>query len=180
MRRPFEEAALGDARQEGLRVDEGVGVLRLAGAPGAGRPRATQPEATVGGDQAADDRPLADPAGPADDEDQGRAAASSSDSRCLAPRPWSRRVSLMPTCLHEAASLDLARTGERLENRQHLHLADDLVRLRLDEQLPQGDSTTLQVVLDLGALAARSGRLLERRVALLGREARRLGHGRLR
>ena len=50
----------------------------------------------------------------------------------------------------------------------------------LDEQLLQGDSTALQMVLDLGALAARPGRLLERRLALLGREARRLGHGRLR
>ena len=86
----------------------------------------------------------------------------------------------MPTCLHKTASLDLAGPGKRLENRQHFHLADDLVRLRLDEQLLQGDSTALEVVLDLGTLAARTGRLLERRVALLGREARRLGHGRLR
>jgi hypothetical protein len=37
-RRPFEEAALGDARQEAILVDEGVGILRLAWATGAGGP----------------------------------------------------------------------------------------------------------------------------------------------
>src|SRR5208282_1981351 len=51
--------------------------------------------------------------------------------------------------LHEAASLDLAGPGKRLENGQHLHLADDLVRLRLYKQLSQGDTTTLEMVLDL-------------------------------
>jgi len=58
--------------------------------------------------------------------------------------------------LHQAAGLDFAGARECLENRQHLHLADDLVRLRFDQQLAQGNSTTLQVVLYLGAFATRT------------------------
>ena len=119
-------------RKKVVVVDKGVGVFWLAWACGHAWSRTgTAKGASSRSTRRLDDRAFADPAGAGDDEDQGRSTASSSASRCLAPRPWSRRVSADADVLHEAASLDLAGAWERFEHGQHLHLADDLVRSAL-------------------------------------------------
>src|SRR5580700_9186061 len=81
-----------------------------------------------------------------------------------------------PHRLHETTSLDLAETGERLEDRQHLHLADGLVVLGTREKLRQGDGPHLELLLHLGPLAADLGGLVQRRLALLRGQCRRLRH----
>src|SRR5580692_8499799 len=78
--------------------------------------------------------------------------------------------------LHETTSLDLAETGERLEHRQHFHLADGLVVLGAREELGQGDGPHLELLLHLSPLAADLGGLVQRRLALLRGKCRRLRH----
>src|SRR5579863_3389875 len=78
--------------------------------------------------------------------------------------------------LHETSGLDLAESGERLEHRQHLHLANGLVLLGTTEKLGKGDGPHLQLLLHLGPLAADLGGLVQRRLALLRGECGRLRH----
>src|SRR5580693_3001451 len=78
--------------------------------------------------------------------------------------------------LHETTRLHLAETGKRLEHRQDLHLADGLVVLGTREELRQGDGPHLELLLDLGPLAADLGGLVQRSLALLRGKCRRLRH----
>src|SRR5580700_6841255 len=49
--------------------------------------------------------------------------------------------------LHEAPGLHLAETRQGLEDRDHLHLADGLVGVRLSEKVRQGKRAHLELVL---------------------------------
>src|ERR1019366_4531585 len=61
---------------------------------------------------------------------------------------------------------------------EHLHLADGLIAVGHGEELAEIDRTELQLLLDLGPLAADLGGLGQCGLALFGREWRRLRHGR--
>ncbi len=80
--------------------------------------------------------------------------------------------------LHETACLHLAEAGQRLEHGQHLHLADSLVSFGHDQELRQVDRAELELLFDLGPLAADSGGLGQCGLALFGRECWRLRHDR--
>src|SRR6185312_3561204 len=80
--------------------------------------------------------------------------------------------------LHEATGLHLAETGQGFEDRDHLHLANGLVGVRLGEKVRQGKRAHLELVLHLGPLTANLGSLFECSGALLGSECWRLRHGR--
>src|SRR2546423_5090164 len=79
--------------------------------------------------------------------------------------------------VHQPAGLHLPETGQRFEDGEDLHLADDLVALGLVEELLEGERTHLELLLQLGALATGGGRLVERRLTLLWRERGRQRHG---
>src|SRR5207302_7220870 len=93
---PLQEPSLGDPPHERLAVDEVVGVFGLAWPAGPGRPGAAEPEVGNAVQQLVDERALARAAGTEDDEDQDCANVFSSASRCWAPRPRTRLLSLMP------------------------------------------------------------------------------------
>src|SRR6478735_1702787 len=66
-----------------------------------------------------------------------------------------------PPCLH------LADARQRLEDRQHLHLRDDILGVRELEELLQVDRAHLELLLQLGALTSRRCRFVERGLTLL-------------
>ena len=113
-------------------------------------------------------RSLADPGGTGDDEERCPARAkryfanlASSSSRCLAPRPRTRRLARDVELLHDLLRAHLADTGERLEHDRHLHLADGVVARRVSTSLSVR-LPGLQLALQLGASLARGGGLFER------------------
>src|SRR5262245_54558700 len=72
--------------------------------------------------------------------------------------------------LHHLAGPDLAQPRHRLQQVEHLHLADDLVLLALTQHVGERGTGVLEPVLDLRALAPRGGGLLEGSLPLLGGE----------
>ena len=121
--------------------------------------------------------------GPVGGPSRPGSAPLSGRSRGGAPRAGCEPESLQAPALrdahrlHQAAGLDLAEAGQRLEHREHLHLADGLVAVGHGEELRQVDRAQLQLLLDLGPLAADLGGLGQCGLALFGRECRRLRHG---
>src|SRR3954447_10571830 len=83
-----------------------------------------------------------------------------------------------PDVVHDPPRLHLADTGEGLEQRHHLELADDVVAVSLAEGLRQGHRPHLELFLQLGAGGPGLGSLLERRRPLFRGESGRVGHGR--
>ncbi len=78
--------------------------------------------------------------------------------------------------LHDLRGAHLADPGQRLEQRRHLHLAQDLVAVGLLQHLAEGGPAALEAVLQLGPGPTRRGRLLERGCTLfLGQLGK--GHG---
>src|SRR5215218_7997593 len=71
--------------------------------------------------------------------------------------------------LHDLAGPHLADPGHALEHAGDLHLADRLVGV-LGQDGGQAHVAALELSLELGSLAARFGRLLQRLLALLGRQ----------
>src|SRR5215217_6054043 len=71
--------------------------------------------------------------------------------------------------LHDLAGPHLADPGHALEHAGDLHLADRLVGV-LGQDGGQAHVAALELSLELGSLAARLGRLLQRLLALLGRQ----------
>src|SRR5829696_6567014 len=71
--------------------------------------------------------------------------------------------------LHDLAGADLADPGHALEHAGDLHLAHRLVGI-FGKDGGQAHVATLELSLELGSLAARLGRLLQRLLALLGRQ----------
>src|SRR5690606_27025647 len=80
-----------------------------------------------------------------------------------------------PDLFHDRPSLHLTDSGERLQQRDDLELAHDVVRLALLDHLPQRPLGVLQTVLDLRPDASCLGRLLEGRRTLFRGEWRK-GH----
>ena len=151
----------------------------------AGGPTTAQPELGSRATSSAGNGALAGPAGADEDEDRA--------TRTWAVQPRSlfeQRLALLGTetlqppavadadGLHEATGLDLAQTGQRFEDRDHLHLADGLVGVRLREELRQ----RREPILSLSFTSARSRRTLaafsSAAGALLWCECGRLRHGR--
>ena len=84
----------------------------------------------------------------------------------------------MPTVSIRRRAFTLPRPGQGLEHRDHLHLADGLVGVRLASRSSrQGQAAHLELVLHLGPLTANLGSLFECSGALLGSECGRLRHG---
>ncbi len=124
---PLEEALLVDLYFERAAIDEDVRVFRLARTAGAGSPRAAQPQSRVASHHTGSNGPLAGPSGAEEDEDQRiaqmegagescsaaaqRAVSLRSFSRWLLPRPWRRRLSLMPTASIRRRAFTLPRPG---------------------------------------------------------------------
>src|SRR5579859_167962 len=79
--------------------------------------------------------------------------------------------------LHDLLCPHLADTRHRLEQCRDLHLADDVVRLAVLEYLGQRRRATLELVLDLGALFAGPGSLLQSGSTLIGCEGRKCHAG---
>src|SRR5215217_9000177 len=71
--------------------------------------------------------------------------------------------------LHDLTGADLADPGHALEHAGDLHLAHRLVGI-FGKDGGQAHVATLELGLELGSLAARLGRLLQRLLALLGRQ----------
>src|SRR5439155_18448248 len=79
--------------------------------------------------------------------------------------------------VHQPAGLDLADTGQRLQHGHDLHLPDNLVAIALLEQLSERDRAHLQLLLQLRALPASGGGLLEGGLALIRRKRGGQRHG---
>src|SRR5947209_2477812 len=77
--------------------------------------------------------------------------------------------------LHDLPGTHLPHAWQRLEQGRNLHLADDVARLAILEDLGQRSTGVLQTVLHLGALAPCFGGLGECGCALLGGQGRQ-GH----
>jgi hypothetical protein len=71
-----------------------------------------------------------------------------------------------PESLHDLLGADLADARQGLQKGGDLHLADDVVLLALLDDLMEGSTGVLEPILDLGALPASRGGLLERGCAL--------------
>jgi len=67
---------------------------------------------------------------------------------------------------HDLLGADLADARQGLQEGGDLHLADDVVLLALLDDLMEGSTGVLEPILDLGALPASRGGLLERGCAL--------------
>ena len=105
---PLEEAIVGDMGEKSLCVGEVVGLHRLTGPTVTSGPAAREPQGGVFVEEPGDDRSLADASGRRSRRSRGRRVQSSFEvatsspnavsraRRCLAPRPWTRRLSEMP------------------------------------------------------------------------------------
>src|SRR5207245_4046883 len=83
----------------------------------------------------------------------------------LGPQPTDPTAGRDVEALHDLARPDLPHTRERLQHGGHLHLADDLVALMIQD-VAQGHLLSLQLLLELGAALARFGRLGQSLLAL--------------
>src|SRR6478735_2546755 len=90
------------------------------------------------------------------DEGRGLVGTEAADTTCLGD----------PDLLHDRPSLHLTHAGQGLQQRDHLELADHVVRLPTLDDLLQGALGVLEPVLHLGAHASGLCGLLERRRAL--------------
>src|SRR5262245_23468394 len=79
--------------------------------------------------------------------------------------------------LHRPAGAHLAHARERLEDGEHLHLADHVAGLRLVQEVAQGERSHLELLLQLGPGAACLGGLGQCCFALLRSQLRWLRHG---
>src|SRR5690606_13101069 len=79
--------------------------------------------------------------------------------------------------LHRPPGADLAHAGERLEDRDDLHLPDRVVALGLAEEVPQGQGPHLELLLQLGTGTTGFGGLGQCVFTLLRSQLRWLRHG---
>ena len=104
------------------------------------------------------------------------ANSRSSAATCLVPRPRTRRLSAMPSRSMTWRARTLPRPGIDWSRSTTRILPMTSLRLALAQHVGDRGAGVLEPVLDLGTLPTGGGGLLERRLALFGRE-RRQCHG---